>query len=89
MMVLVICLKRNTMSTVIAIELDIPDDLSRFRLSPGVNSRLQELLDRQDEGKPLSAAGKQEAEGLVELSELLSLIKLRAERAGHQAHERR
>ena len=41
------------MSTVIAIELEIPDDLSRFRLPPGVNSRLQELLDRQDQGTPL------------------------------------
>jgi len=80
---------RILMSTVIAIELDIPDDLSRFRLPPGVNSRLQELLDRQDQGRPLSLAERQEAEGLVELSELLSLIKLRAERAGHVAHDSR
>ena len=80
------------MSTVIAIELDIPDDLSRFRLPPGVNSRLQELLDRQDQGTPLSPAEKEEAEGLVELAELLSLIKLRAQRAGRlcmTADERR
>ncbi len=77
------------LSTVIAIELDIPDDLSRFRLPPGVNSRLQELLDRQDQGTPLSLAERQQAEGLVELSELLSLIKLRAERASHLAHDSR
>jgi hypothetical protein len=67
----------------------IPGELSRFRLPPGVNSRLQELLDRQDQGIPLSPAEKQEAEGLVELSELLSLIKLRAQRAGYLAHDSR
>ena len=77
------------MSTVIAIEFEIPDDLARFRMPPGVNLRLQELLDRQDRGTPLSAAEKQEAEGLVELSELLSLIKLRAQRAGNLAHDSR
>ena len=77
------------MSTVIAIELEIPDDLAQFRMPPGVNSRLQESLDRQDQGTPLSAAEKQEAEGLVELSELLSLSKLRAQRAGHLPHDSR
>jgi hypothetical protein len=76
------------MSTVIAIELDLPDDLSRFRLPPGVDARLQELLDRQDRGILLSPAEREEAEGLVELSELLSLIKLRAQRLGPPARDR-
>jgi hypothetical protein len=31
----------------------VPDDLARFRLPPAVNTRLQELLDRQDSGKRL------------------------------------
>jgi hypothetical protein len=63
------------------IELQMPDDLSRFKLPPGVQTRLQELLDRQDSGRALSAAEYDEAKGLVTLSELLSLLRLRAERA--------
>ncbi len=37
------------MSHVVAIELEIPDDLSRFRLPLAVNKRLQALLDRRIE----------------------------------------
>jgi hypothetical protein len=69
------------MSQTIAIRLEIPDDLARFRLSPALNNRLQELLDRQDSGKRLTAAERREAEGLVDLSEMLSLLRLRVARA--------
>jgi hypothetical protein len=69
------------MPQTVAIELEVPDDLARFRLPEGVNARLQELLDRQDSGTPLTPAERQEAEGLVNLAELLSLLRLRAERA--------
>lgn len=68
------------MSRVVAIEVELPDDLALFRLPPGVNARLQELLDRQDSGKRLTDAERREAEGLVELAELLSQLRLRAER---------
>jgi hypothetical protein len=68
------------MSHVLTIELEVPEDLAGFRLPPGVNARLQELLDRQDRGSALTPAERQEAEGLVELSEFLSLLCLRAER---------
>jgi hypothetical protein len=63
------------------IELQMPDDLARFKLPPGVQSRLQQLLDRQDSGHALSASEHEEAKGLVALAELLSLLRLRAERA--------
>jgi hypothetical protein len=63
------------------IPLDLPDDLARFRLPPGVQARLTELLDRQDRGQALTDAERAEAEGLVTLSEVLSLLRLRAERA--------
>ena len=43
------------MSQRVAIELEVPEDLARFRLPPGVDARLRELLDRQDGGIP--AAG--------------------------------
>lgn len=60
--------------------LDLPTDLDRFRLPAAVQSRLQTLLDRQDAGDSLSAAERDEAAGLVDLAELLSLLRLRAER---------
>jgi hypothetical protein len=69
------------MSQVVAIDLEIPEDLARFRLPPGVQARLQALLDRQDQGARLTKAEREEAEGLVDLAELLSLIRLRAEQA--------
>ena len=68
------------MSQVVAFELEVPDDLSRFRLPAGVNARLQDLLDKQDSGVVLPAAERREAKGLVNLAELLSLLRLRAER---------
>jgi hypothetical protein len=68
------------MSAQITIELDMPSDLERFTLPQGVKQRLDALLDRQDRGHPLSLDERAEAEGLVNLAELLSLLKLRAQR---------
>ena len=72
------------MSRSIEVELEVPDDLARFHLPPGVNARLTELLDRQDRGLSLTDAERLEAEGLVDLAELLTLLRLRAERAANQ-----
>jgi hypothetical protein len=55
----------------------MPDDLARFRLPPAVNKRLHTLLDRQDTAAQLTAAERKEAEGLVKLAELPSLLQLR------------
>lgn len=68
------------MSRSVVIELDMPDDLPRFRLPEGVQQRLQALLDRQDRGEVLSSEERQEAEALVNVAELLSLLRLRAQR---------
>ncbi len=59
---------------------EIPIELTRFQLPPAVQARLQFLLDRQDEGDTLSQGERQEAEGLVELVEFLSLLQLRSTR---------
>ncbi|HEY3396014.1 MAG TPA: hypothetical protein VGK58_25150 [Lacipirellulaceae bacterium] len=64
----------------LTLEIDLPDELSRFGLPAAVNARLQALLDRQDSGQLLSAAERAEAEGLVSLLEFLTLLRLRAER---------
>lgn len=58
--------------------IEIPVELTRFQLPQAVQARLQFLLDRQDQGHNLSQAERQEAEGLVELAEFLSLLRLRA-----------
>lgn len=64
----------------------MPGDLARFRLPSGVQHRLQQLLDKQDGGSALSPEERHEAEGLSDLADLLSLLRLRAERSnGGQA----
>ena len=72
------------MSQAIHLELEVPDDLARLRLPEGVQQRLTELLDKQDEGTPLTDAEQREAEGLVDLAELLSLLRMRSERMSSQ-----
>ncbi len=62
------------------VEIEMPATLSQFKLPPGVNQRLQQLLDRQDGGERLSDDERREAEGLVDLAEFLSLLKLRSNR---------
>lgn len=68
------------MSHAIQIQIEMPDDLARFRLPDGVQRRLQELLNRQDAGHLLTHAERSEAEGLVDVAEIFSLLRLRAER---------
>lgn len=63
------------------LEIDLPADLARFRLPVAVAARLQTLLDLQDGGRTLTTDERSEAEGLVDLAELLTLPRMRAERA--------
>jgi hypothetical protein len=69
----------------LTIDVDLPADLARLRLPAAVAARLDALLDRQDAGQPLTDAERSEAEGLVDLAELLSLLRLRVERGGADA----
>jgi hypothetical protein len=73
------------MRRTIRLELPLPGNLRKFQLPRGVQQRLAELLDRQDQGERLSATERREAEGLVELAEMLSLLKLRTERSSDLA----
>src|SRR4051794_30401153 len=65
----------------LTLDINLPDDLQRLRLPAAVAARLQNLLDRQDSGQPLTSLEREEAEGLVNVAELLTLLRLRAERA--------
>lgn len=69
------------MSSTLRFDIEFPDDLDRFKLPSAVDQRLQGLLDRQDSGATLTDEERREAEGLVHLAELLTLLRLRAERA--------
>lgn len=62
------------------VTLQLPNDLSRFELPQGVQKRLQSLLDKQDQGEDLTDDERVEAEGLVDLADMLSLLRLRATR---------
>jgi hypothetical protein len=71
------------MSKRVLVEIELPSDLEEFRLPQGVNQRLHSLLDRQDSGEELSPAERMEAEGLVNLAEFLSLLRMRTQRISH------
>lgn len=64
----------------LTLTIDAPADLARFRLPEAVAARLQMLLDRQDAGQSLSPDERAEARGLSDLADLLTLLRLRAER---------
>ncbi|MEO0455238.1 MAG: hypothetical protein AAF152_01470 [Cyanobacteria bacterium P01_A01_bin.114] len=68
--------------------IEIPVELTKFQLPKAVQERLQFLLDWQDDGNTLSQAEHQEAKGLVEVAEFLSLLRLRSQRVTKQAHHR-
>lgn len=76
------------MTRSVAIELELSDDLARLRLPEGVRARLEELLDRQEDGLPLTEAERREAEGLVDLAGFLTLLRLSAERIGSASFDR-
>jgi hypothetical protein len=69
------------MSSSVLLEIEMPEDWEAFKLPEGVQQRLQTLLDRQDSGTPLTPDERKEAEGLVDLAEWLSLLRLRARRS--------
>ena len=77
------------MSQHVLVEIEMPAEVDEFRLPRGVDERLQDLLDRQDRGEELTPAERMEAEGLVNLAELLSLLRLRAQRVWREGSKQR
>lgn len=76
---------RDAETGTVGFQLIIEPDVARFELPSAVHQRLQELLDRQDSGQELTIPERREAEGLVELAEFLSLLRLRVKRVAQQA----
>ena len=69
------------MAQSVLVELELPQDWAAFRLPPALHDRLQELLDRQDSEGKLSKRERREAHAITQLVDMLSLMKLRAQRA--------
>ncbi len=65
--------------------IEIPEEVARFELPDAVQDRLQHLLDKQDAGETLTPAERKAAEGLVELAEFLSYLRLNARRMRRQS----
>jgi hypothetical protein len=64
--------------------IEIPADLVWQKLPDPLQARLHHLLDKQDLGEGLTPEERREAEALVELSEFISLLNLRARRVARQ-----
>ncbi len=61
------------------IHLELPKDWQTLRLHEALQERLQNLLDLQDAQGSLSSQERREAEALVQLVDMLALIRLRAD----------
>jgi hypothetical protein len=64
-------------NTTIELKIEVPELAARLHLPAGVDRRLQALLDKQDSGALLTPDEQAEAEGLVELAELLTMLRMR------------
>lgn len=62
------------MSALVQAPLDLLEEVAVLRFPPKADKHLQELMDRNNDGK-LTAQQREELEALVELSEKLSLVR--------------
>jgi len=65
------------MSAVIPAPVDWVETVGNLRLPPRADRRLQELMDRSNEGQ-LTEADRSDLEALIELSETLALVRAKA-----------
>jgi len=63
--------------TTIETPLELVTSVADLRFPPKIDAHLQTLMDRNTEGK-LSGAEREELEALVELSEMISLLRVQA-----------
>jgi hypothetical protein len=65
------------MAAVMEAPLEMVEALAALRLPPKTDARLQDLMDRNNEGR-LTPAEHDDLEALVELSETISLLRAQA-----------
>lgn len=73
------------MSQTVQLTVPMPANLARLRFPKALDDRLHFLLDEQGRKGRLTPAEKREAEGLVKMSTMLSLLKLGAQVNAHRA----
>lgn len=61
-----------------SITIELSSQWKDMRMPSALKTRLNDLLDKQDGGAKLSVRERKEAEALVELSEMISLMRLEA-----------
>jgi len=76
-----LCGERINTSATVLLEIELPGNWEALKLPEGVQQRLQSLLNGQDSGIELTSEERKEAEGLVDLADWLSLLRLRARRS--------
>ena len=65
--------------TSVAVELELPEDWQALRRPEALQERLENLLDLQDMQGSLCSPERREAEALVQLIDMLALLRLRAD----------
>jgi hypothetical protein len=65
------------MKEAVLVESDLPKDWRRFRMPSALHARLQDLLDKQDREGKLTPRERREAQGLTELVDMLSVMRVR------------
>jgi hypothetical protein len=73
------------MSERVVIELRMPEELASLHFPKGLDRRLQQLLDKRDRLGELSTAEQSEAEGLISVAEMLTLLQLKAQTSSKKA----
>lgn len=63
--------------TTVQVLLSLPSHLAKLDFPEALDRRLHSLLDKQDQGERLTEDEQVEAEALVELSQVLTLLRLR------------
>ncbi len=67
------------MSQTVQLTVPMPAKLARLRFPKALDDRLHFLLDEQGRKGKLTPSEKKEAQGLVEMSTMLSILKLGAQ----------
>jgi hypothetical protein len=68
----------------LVVEVELSADYRKYRFPKTFDQRLHALLETRNVRGKLSAAERKEADELVRLSELLTLVRLRAERVANK-----
>lgn len=74
-----------TIPATVQVRLDLPAHLADLAFPEPLDRRLHVLLDKQDRGEPLSEDEQVEAEALVDMAELMTLLRLQMSPQGQAA----